>query len=153
MPNVPINHMLPAFVYSPPVVPEVSHEPHVCESLSDDDEFVHDTSSNTTSSIPRASTRIRKPSSWLNDYIVSSITVDKYKARLVAKDYNQVDGMDFFESFNPVAKTVTVRLLVVLAAANQWHLHQLDVNNAFLHGYLDEEVYMQVPKGYDKAQT
>ncbi|GAA0142332.1 transmembrane signal receptor [Lithospermum erythrorhizon] len=79
-------------------------------------------------------------------------TVDKFKARLVAKNYNQVEGVDFFESFSHVAKTVTVRLLLVLDVANYWHLHQLDVNNAFLHGFLDEEVYMQVPEGYVKAE-
>ncbi|GAA0165752.1 hypothetical protein LIER_21075 [Lithospermum erythrorhizon] len=59
---------------SQPVIPEVSYEPHMSEILSDDDEFVDDTSNNNTSNVPRTTTRIRKPSSWLNDYVVSSIT-------------------------------------------------------------------------------
>ncbi|GAA0148654.1 transmembrane signal receptor [Lithospermum erythrorhizon] len=63
---------------------------------------------------------------------------------LVVKGYNQ--------SFGLVAKNVTVRLLLTLTSVKEWHLHQLDVNNTFLHGFLDEEVYIQVPEGYSKAQ-
>ncbi|XP_020547406.1 uncharacterized protein LOC110011562 [Sesamum indicum] len=60
----------------------------------------------------------------------------------------QIEGVDYIERFSPVAKSVTVRLFLALATAFQWPLHQVDINNAFLHGYLDEEIFMTTPEGY-----
>ena len=75
-------------------------------------------------------------------------SIAKYKARLVAKGFHQQPGMDFIETFSPVIKPATVRLVLGIAVSLNWSIRQLDVSIAFLHGCLKEEVYMQQPQGY-----
>ena len=70
-------------------------------------------------------------------------SVNKYKARLVIKGYAQMFGVDFSETFAPVARLDTIRMLLVLAAQKDWVIHQMDVKSIFLNGYLEEEIFVE----------
>ena len=74
--------------------------------------------------------------------------IDRYNARLFAKGFDQCSGIDYHETFSPVIKPFTIRLVLSLAVTFSWNIKQLDVSNAFLHGFLDEEVYMEQPQSY-----
>lgn len=74
-------------------------------------------------------------------------SLDRLKARLVAKGHHQIDGIDYIETFSPVIKPGTIRLVLSLAMVRQWDIRQLDVKNAFLYGHISEDIYMTQPPG------
>ena len=75
-------------------------------------------------------------------------SVEKYKARLVAQGFGQKAGIDFFDTYSPVVHITTIRVLLALASIHKLFIHQMDVKTAFLHGDLDEEIYMNQPEGF-----
>ena len=78
-------------------------------------------------------------------------SIERYKVRLMAKGYTHTHGIDYQKTFSPVTKLNTVRVLLSITANLDWPLHQFDVKNAFLHGDLEEEVYMDIPSGFETS--
>ena len=70
-------------------------------------------------------------------------TIDKFKVRLVAQGFRKRYGIDHLDTYAPVARTTTIRLLVALASIHNLVIHQMDMKTAFLYGELDKEVYMK----------
>lgn len=73
--------------------------------------------------------------------------IDRFKARLVAKGYNQQYGVDFYECFSPAARTVTIRTMIFITTMKNWEIHQIDINNAYLHGFLGRGHLTTAPFG------
>ncbi|GJY22152.1 retrotransposon protein, putative, ty1-copia subclass [Tanacetum coccineum] len=75
-------------------------------------------------------------------------TIDKYKARLVIKGYRQREGLDYFDTYSPVTRITSIRMVLAIAALRNLEVHQMDVKTAFLNGDLEEEIYMNQPEGF-----
>ncbi|KAI1003447.1 hypothetical protein K3495_g4758 [Podosphaera aphanis] len=78
-------------------------------------------------------------------------SIERYKARVVAKGFSQIPGTEFEETYSPVFRFDSLRLLLALAAHNNWDIVQMDVKSAFLYGKLDRDIYMEIPDGFKES--
>ena len=89
-------------------------------------------------------------SKWL--YKVKHVAdgnIEKFKARFVARGFSQVEGVDYEETFAPVARYTSIRSIISIAEEMGWKIHQMDVKTAFLNGFIQEEVYIEQPQGFE----
>jgi hypothetical protein len=76
-------------------------------------------------------------------------SIEKYKARFVARGFSQKEGVDYEETFSPVARYTSIRMVISLASVMKWKIHQMDVKTTFLNGVIEEEVYIEKPQGFE----
>jgi histone deacetylase 1/2 len=140
-----------AFLVEPTSYRVALADPHWRSAMEAEVQALHDNA--TWTLVPRPPGQNIISCKWvykLKQHADSSI--DKYKARLVARGFTQRYGIDYLDTFSPVVKPATVRLVLSLAASRDWHLRQVDISNAFLHGVLEETAYMQQPPGFQDAR-
>uniref|UniRef100_A0A803PU39 Integrase catalytic domain-containing protein n=1 Tax=Cannabis sativa TaxID=3483 RepID=A0A803PU39_CANSA len=99
--------------------------------------------------VPRPANRVPIGCKWIFRVKLNEDgSVNRYKARLLAKGFHQQAGFDFSESFIPVVKVVTIQVVLTVAITNEWTIRKLDINNDFLNGDLHEKIYMEQPPGF-----
>ena len=83
---------------------------------------------------------------------IANGSIEKYKDQFVAWGFSQVEGVDYDETFAPVARYTSIRALISIVAKMGWKIHQMDVKTAFLNGLLQEEVYLEQPQGFEEFE-
>ena len=103
--------------------------------------------------VPRPEGKSVMTSWWIYKVkFVANGSIEKHKARFVARDFSQVEGVDYDETFAPVARYTSIRTIMAIAAEMVWKIHQMDVKTAFLNGILEEEVYIEQPQGFEVSR-
>jgi hypothetical protein len=100
--------------------------------------------------VPRPKTKDVVSSKWI--YKIKHVvdgSIEKHKAKFVARGFSQKEGIDYEETFSPVARYTSIRTIIALAAKMKWKLHQIDVKTSFLNGVIEEEVYIEQPQGFE----
>jgi hypothetical protein len=100
--------------------------------------------------VPRPKSKHMVSSKWL--YRIKHVadgSIEKHKARYVARGFSQKKGIDYEETFAPVARYTSIRTIIALVAKMNWKLHQMDVKKTFLNGVIEEDVYIEQPQGFE----
>ncbi|PHT82485.1 hypothetical protein T459_15500 [Capsicum annuum] len=149
-PDLPKPIFKESTVMSPATVPPfLTYHHRSCPPLVPDDSC-HASDAAPTADLPFSSQSValQKGKSTVGWRWVYAVKVDRLKARLVAKGYTQIFGLDYSDTFSLVAKIAPSRLFLFIVAVRHWPLYQLDIKNVFLHGDLEEEVYMEQPPDF-----
>jgi hypothetical protein len=103
--------------------------------------------------VPRPEGKSVVTSRWLykTKYAIDG-SIEKHKARFVARGFSQVEGVDYDETFALVARYTSIRSIISIAAKMGWRIHQMDVKTAFLNGFIEEEVYIEQPQGFEVSE-
>jgi hypothetical protein len=100
--------------------------------------------------VPRPKSKDVVSSKWLFKIKhVADGSIEKYKERFVSRGFSQKEGIDYEETFTPIARYTSIRTIIALAAKMKWKLHQMDVKTTFLNGVIEEEVYIEKPQGFE----
>lgn len=100
--------------------------------------------------IPRPEGKSIVTSRWLYKIkYAADGSIEKYKARSVARGFSQIEGVKYEETFAPVARYSSIRTVISVAAEMGWKIHQMDVKTNFLNGLIEEDVYIEQPEGFD----
>jgi hypothetical protein len=100
--------------------------------------------------VPRLQNKLVVSSKWI--YKIKHAadgSIDKHKARCVARGFSKKEGVDYEETFSPVARYTSIRTIIYIATQMGWRIHQMDIKTAFLNGNIEEEVYLEQPKGFE----
>jgi hypothetical protein len=100
--------------------------------------------------VPRLEGKSVVTSRWLYKIkYVADGNIEKHKARFVARGFSQIEGIDYDETFAPVARYTSIKIIKAIAAEMDWKIHQMDVKTTFLNGFIEEEVYIEQPQGFE----
>jgi hypothetical protein len=103
--------------------------------------------------VPRPVGKSVVTSRWLyKTKYVADGSIEKHKARFVAQGFSQIEGVDYDETFAPVARYTSIRSIISITTEMGWSIHQMDVKIAFLNGFIDEEVYIEQPEGFEVSE-
>ena len=103
--------------------------------------------------VPRPKEKSTVTSKWL--YKIKHAadgSIEKFKARFIARAFSQVEGVDYDETFAPVARFSSIRAVIFVVTEMGWKIHQMDVKTAFLNDFLQEEVYLEQPQGFEACE-
>jgi len=136
--------------FIPATVTEVLHSPHWFQAMRVEYDALIQNKTRYLTTLPNGSKVVGCKWVFKNKYNADG-SFQRHKARLVAKGFSQTAGTDYTETYSPVVKPATIRVVLSHVVSFAWPIHQIDVNNAFLNGDLREHVYMQQPPGFESS--